>query len=217
MANPYVSLIRHDMETFRSCLGEAEARISQAEDTIRADSREIHALQIQVKALQDKAVDTENRLRRNNLRIQGLPERAEGPKQAEFADSFLTMLFGLENLPASFVMERAHRVQPTPPIPEAPRWPFLLRLLNYRDRDTTLSLACKKQALSFNNNKISIFPDYSPEVQQRHRSGTEVRKRLREKGLAYSLLFPSKLRIIDGDRFRFFVSAPTWLDARDPS
>lgn len=36
---------------------------------------ELHALQQEVKVLQEKALDTENRLRRNNLRILGLREK----------------------------------------------------------------------------------------------------------------------------------------------
>lgn len=212
-----ISLIRHDMDKFRSRVAEAEERISQLEDSTRADSRELHALQAQVKALQEKSVDTENRLRRNNIRILGLPERAEGSKPAEFAESFLIQLLDLPAMPPTFVVERAHRVPPTPPIPGAPARPFLLRLLNYRDRDRVLAAARTKQDLRYENSKISLYPDYSPEVQQKRRSFTDIRKRLRDRGLKYSLLYPSKLRVLDGDRARFFdtpAAAESWLDGR---
>lgn len=162
-------------------------------------------LQLQVKALQEKSVDTENRLRRNNIRIIGLSERAEGSRPAEFAETFLISLLDLPAMPPTFVVERAHRVPPTPPIPGNPPRPFLLKLLNYRDRDRILAAAREKQDLRFNNAKIMLFPDYSPEVQQRRRSFTEVRRRLRDKGLKLSLLYPSKLRVVDGDRAHFFM------------
>lgn len=45
------------------------------------DSMELQVLQRKVKALQDKTVDMENRLRRNNLWVVGLPERAERERQ----------------------------------------------------------------------------------------------------------------------------------------
>lgn len=56
-----VSLIRHDMDKFRSRFAETEGRISQLEDDTRSDSRDLRALQLQVKALQEKSADTENR------------------------------------------------------------------------------------------------------------------------------------------------------------
>lgn len=212
-----ISLVRHDMDKFRSRFAEAESRISQLEDDTRADSRNLRALQLQVKALQEKSVDTENRMRRNNLRIIGLPEKIEGNKPAEFAESFLISLLDLPAMPPTFVVERAHRIPPTPPIPGNPPRPLLLRLLNSRDRDRILAAARAKQELRFNNAKIMLFPDYSPEVQQRRRAFTEVRRRLKDKGLKFSLLYPSKLRVVDGDRAHFFTdpeAATSWLDGR---
>lgn len=71
--------------------------------------------------------------------------------------------------------------------------------------------------LTFENTKVSLYPDYSPEVQQQRRSFTDVRKRLQEKGLKYSLLYPSKLKIIDGGSTRYFdipTAMGAWLDSR---
>lgn len=212
-----VCLIRHDMDKFRSRFAEAEGRISQLEDDTRADFRDLRALQLQLKALQEKSIDTENRLRRNNIRVIDLPERAEGSKPAEFAESFLLSLLDIPAMPPTYVVKRAHRVPPTPPVPGAPPRPFFLRLLKYRDRDKLLAAAREKQDLRFNNAKIMLFPDYSPEIQQRRRSFTEARRRLRDKGLKFSLLYPSKLRVIDRDRAHFFMdpeAALSWLDGR---
>lgn len=130
-----VSLLRQDMDKFQSQISEVEDRVSTVEDTVRSDSREVKALQLQVKGLQERAIDPENPLRRNNIRILSLPERAEGPKPAEFPERLLCSLFNLGNMPPMFVVERAYRVSPLPPCP------FLLRLLNYRDRNRILAAA----------------------------------------------------------------------------
>lgn len=53
-----ISLIRHGLDTFRTRMSEAEDGISHLEDSTRTDSRELHALQLQVKALQYRAIDT---------------------------------------------------------------------------------------------------------------------------------------------------------------
>lgn len=75
-----VGHIRQDLDKFRARISEVEDRVSSVEDLARSDSRDIKALQLQVRALQERAIDTENRLRRNNIHILGLPERkALGP------------------------------------------------------------------------------------------------------------------------------------------
>lgn len=212
-----VGLIHQDMDKFRSRIAEVEDRVSTVEDTVRADSREVRALQLQVKALQERAIDTENHLRRNNIRILGLPERAEGPRPAEFTEQLLSTLFSLGDMPPTFVVERAHRVPLLPPRPGAPPHPFLLRLLNYRDRDRILAAARAMPEIKYENTKLLFFPDFSQEVQQRHKSFTDVRRRLRERGKRFGLLYPSRLRITDGDNTRFFdtpEAAAAWLDTR---
>lgn len=161
-----VSLIRHDMDKFRSRLSEAEFRISQVEDTVHTDSRELRILQKQVQSLPEKTMDMENRLCCNNLRVVGISEWADGAKPVEFVEIFLTTWLGLTDLPRTFAVERAHRVPTTPPIPRAPPRPFLIKLLNYRDRDRMLVAARNTPELTFDNTKVSLYSDYSPEVQQ---------------------------------------------------
>lgn len=65
-----------------------EDRVSIVKDIVRAD-KDLHALKAQVRALQEKAVDTEGRLRRNNVQIIGLPERVEGTKPTAFSEPLL--------------------------------------------------------------------------------------------------------------------------------
>lgn len=62
-----------------------EDRTSEV-DMVHSDSKDLHALQLQVKSLKEKAINTENRLRRNNIHILCLPEKAEGSKQAVCRD-----------------------------------------------------------------------------------------------------------------------------------
>lgn len=152
-----VSLIRQDLDKFRMRITEVEDRISGVEDQVRSDSRDLKALQLQVCALQNRAIDTENRLRRNNIRIIGLPERAEGSCPTAFTEKLLIDLFGLTDLPPTFVIERAHRVPPAPPRPGTPPRPFLLRFLNYRDRDRILAAARSKPDTMYEDKKLFFF------------------------------------------------------------
>ena len=140
--------------------------------------------------MQDRAIDTESRLRRNNVRILGLPERVEGDNPITFSEKLLTEVLKLTEVSSTFVVERARRISFRIPKPGAPPpRPFLIRLLNYRDRDQILSTARMRADIQYENVKLLFFPDYPVEIQQQRRAYTEIRKRLREKGLKYSLLY----------------------------
>lgn len=52
-----------------------------------------------------------------------------------------------------------------------------------------------------------LLPDVSVETQKKHLSYLEVRKHLREKGLKYGMMYPSKLRVEYQGTVRFFESA----------
>lgn len=111
-------------------------------------------LQELVRSLQHRAA--EDRQRRNNVRVVGLPEGVEGAKTTMFAEQFFKQILQLADLPPTYVVERAHRV-PTGVRPPGtfPR-PFLVRFLNYRDRDMILTESRKHQELRFENTSNAV-------------------------------------------------------------
>lgn len=82
-----VSLMRQDLDRLRSRMMETEQRVGTAEDELLEHSTAIRSLQTKVKALEYRAEDAENRNRRNNLRIVGLPGGVEGPQPTTFLSS----------------------------------------------------------------------------------------------------------------------------------
>lgn len=86
-----------------------------------------------------------------------------------------------------FAVEHAHHIPPGN-LPRA----FLFKLLNYKDCDVILSKASSMEdALVMDNSKISLFPDFSAEVQKQRAQFTEVKKRLRSLELQYAMLYPA--------------------------
>ena len=70
---------------------------------------------------------------------------------------------------------------------------------------------------TYENNTIRAYPDFTNEVQQRRATFLEIKSRLRTLNMKYALLFPAKLRVVDGDTTHFFTSpedAWTWLHAK---
>ena len=81
-----------------------------------------------------------------------------------------------------------------------------------------LSASRRAQELKYENAKIMLFPDFPAETQRRRRSFNDVKRRLRDKNVQYSLLYPSKLRVQHQGNVKFFDNprdACDWLD-RNP-
>lgn len=210
-----ISLIRRDMDTFRNRLSEAERRVGDAEDVLQDHTVSLRTLQTKIKALETRAEDAENRNRRNNLRIVGLPEGTEGAEPTSFTEKLLRELLPQAVFSDVFVVERAHRMPATRGPPGAPPRTFILKLLNFRDRDLVLRESRKIEQLRYEGAKLMIFPDFSIDTQKQRRSFDQVKMNLRNKKIKYSMLFPARLRVQDGERVRFFTSpeeASQWLE-----
>lgn len=70
--------IKSELQSQANRITEAEDRIGRAEDNVDAMNSTIKKLQEKCATLETRVEDQENRGRRNNLRLVGLPERAEG-------------------------------------------------------------------------------------------------------------------------------------------
>ncbi len=90
-------------------MGEAEERIVQTEKDVTALQQKAGQLEDTVETLKSKIQDPEDRTRRSNLRLVGLPEKTEGPNMCSFLENWLPNALGDTLIPTP-VTERAHRV-----------------------------------------------------------------------------------------------------------
>lgn len=61
-----------------------------------------------------------------------------------------------------------------------------------------------------------IFPDYSLETQKLRKTFDQVKAAMRARNIRYSILFPARLRVQDGESTGFFNTpreASVWLDS----
>uniref|UniRef100_H3A5Z6 L1 transposable element RRM domain-containing protein n=1 Tax=Latimeria chalumnae TaxID=7897 RepID=H3A5Z6_LATCH len=153
----------------------------------------------------DKIQDLENRSRRNNTRVLGIPEGIEGNGVSGPA-LLLTVLrdcLPLESAGAIEV-EHAHRtLGPRPPPDQRPR-PIIARLLRFQDQERILRLAREVGELRWRGRHVMIFPDMSRELAAQRKLFTPARHHCMELGLRYALQYPATLRVtIDGKQCRF--------------
>lgn len=130
-----ITHVRHDIQKVAERATRMETRISGVEDQIVPLQRDTRKNTLSIAALLAKTDDLENRSRRNNVRIVGVPEKVEGPNPAEYFESWLLNVFGKETLSPLFAIERAHRVPMRPLPPGAPPRTVLIKLLHFKDRD----------------------------------------------------------------------------------
>lgn len=143
-----------------------EERLSQVEDDVYPIKQEISVLKNHLNACMQKMDSMENRLRRKNLRVLGLPEGCKGNNPIKFMEDWLKEKFGKDSFSDSFSIERAHRVASRTPSPGGHPRPFIFKLLCFRDKVTVLQKAKELKNIQHNGVRISIFPDFSPELQR---------------------------------------------------
>ncbi|RXN22433.1 LINE-1 type transposase domain-containing 1 [Labeo rohita] len=187
-----------------SRLTEAEARISAAEDGMLTQERRITSRDKELSLLRAKIDDLENRGRWKNLRIVGLPEKAEG---SDPIVQYLTRMLPkwLDLTPETrFEIERAHRsLGPVPGANHVPR-SVLVRFLRYVDKELILQAAQKKRYISHEGIQLRFFQDVSAEVLKKRREFDEVRKKLSACDMFRGFAYPAKLRCLHGTQMHFF-------------
>ena len=151
-------------------MNEFDKRLSSVETSQTSLAKENHALK-------EKVAYLENYTRRQNIRIVGIPENAEGPRPSEFITSLLIDVLGensFEKLPS---VDRAHRsLAPKPADGDNRPQPFIVKLHHFQTKELILRLARQKGPLSYKGSRFHIFPDYSPGCQQTTHSLLRVQK-----------------------------------------
>ncbi|KAJ8012456.1 hypothetical protein DPEC_G00042970 [Dallia pectoralis] len=195
-----LTAVKDIQANIRECNGritQAEERVSSAEDSINSLQTKVSALEGKVKFLETKADDLENRSRRNNMRIVGIPEE-EGTDSCTFMEKWFT-----ENLSVQppVILERAHRITGPARGPTSSSRTFIVKFQNYRDKERVWRASRAKGQLIYKNNNIRFHPDLSAEVYKQQRDFYDVRQKLRERGVdKHRMLYPAKLLVTHGGR-----------------
>lgn len=180
---------------------DVEKRVEYLESVEKDWQANPPASKTEVALLWEKLEDMENRSRRNNVRFIGFPEGKEGGDVAKFLEELIPQLLDIEG---KHEIERAHRAINQQPRPgDRPR-PILAKFLRSSDRDLVLRAARNKGKLSWENNNIMLFPDFSRATQMKRDKFKECKKKLHEREASFRLLYPAKLRIETKEGVKIF-------------
>lgn len=199
------------LEHHEARIKEAEAPISVLEDATNPALDKFQSLEKRVKELAECVDDLENRGRRKNIRIIGLPEDAEGSNPISFFESWLPELLNIKTKAGRVKVERAHRTVAQAPSSGQRARPALVRLHNYQDKQRTMNAAWamsrNNQPLKHGNATVMIFQDYSTAVVRKRKSFDEVKKRLRSIGADYRQIYSALLKVTHRGSTKIFRDA----------
>lgn len=186
-------------------VGEAEQRILVMEDASADTGKRLLSLEKTVNELTERLQDYENRSRRKNLRIIGLPEKLEGTNTTTFMETWIPEILQLDTKSGRIKLERAHRLQG----PETSRFPraIIARFHNFSDRQRVMDAARRLKDIRVEGTRIHFFPDFAAATQRKRREFDQVRRRLQNiEGARYAMIYPASLKIMVNNTAKMFHS-----------
>lgn len=213
-----LAMLKRDMQEVCARTTVLEERLSQVEDDVNPLRQEVKRMKEQLNTCLQKMDNFENRARRKNVRVLGLPEKSEGNNPVEFMEGWFRDMFGKNAFSNMFAIERAHRVAPRVPHSGGQSRPLIVKLLFFRDKVTILQRAREMKNIIYNGARISLYPDFSPELQRQRAKFIECKRSLQQRRLSYALLYPARLRVTANGEVNFFNTPGevfSWLEKNE--
>ncbi|KAJ1106376.1 hypothetical protein NDU88_003777 [Pleurodeles waltl] len=137
----HLALIRQDLRNTMHKVTEVDSRVSETEDVVTLHDSPHNRTSIGG-TIGDPGEDAKGKSRHNNLRLVGIPERAEGTMPTPFISNWL------QRSPLALLLEAHSALTARPPVGAPPR-PFIALALKYTDTVAILRAARKKGSLTF--------------------------------------------------------------------
>lgn len=174
-----------------------ETTLDQSEQRLSVVEAKLATVQSENAWLKDKVDDLENRSRRLNLRVVGIPERVEGSNPVAFMTHFFEELFGKDFFQTPLVLASAHRLGPLITSEasgkQRPRV-FIVAFHNYQDKQRIITHR-RQREMSFQGHRIFIHEDVSAELGRKQAAFKEVKALLYAKKVKFRMVYPARLRV----------------------
>lgn len=198
------SSIHADIQQLFLRLDYIEQKADQAGARINQNTARIQEMQDQLETAFAKIDDLENRSRRYNFRVRGLPE-AEQEVQSAVKDLMKDLIPGIPEY--RLELDRAHRALQPPRKDGLPR-DIIVKPHFYAVKEEVMRKARNIKELSLHGHKIQIFADLSLYTVQRRRSLKPLLLLLQERDIPYRRSFPLRLNFTYKGRNCAFSTFP---------
>ncbi|KAJ1126962.1 hypothetical protein NDU88_005368 [Pleurodeles waltl] len=168
------SSIRADIAGFREMVNALDQRLMTMEGRVAALPD--HKAELQF--LQTKVTDLEDRSRRDNVRLFGIPEHKQGSDIKTFLKSLMPDLPGLEFSPP-LEFQRAHRIGPLHKATPDKPCPIIACFLSHEQDCQVISAAKSQGPYSLEGHEIRVAADFSRLTNDKRKAFLALRPQLR--------------------------------------
>ncbi len=204
--NNSVKELRAELEAIATAAKQTRDRVDSVQAAAREDRRTVTDLRNQLERLTEKMTDMEDRSRRNNVRLVGLPEGVEGSNAAGFLRVNLSKW--IPSLKGSNIeIDQAHRVYDGRKNSDWPRT-LIFRVLRWHDRSEILKGARQAYPVKCTQDNVTLlfFPDCSPVTAAKRKSLVPFLRSMTALGLQPFLTYPAVIKLWHGGEQRSFDS-----------
>ncbi len=153
--NKSVKELREELEAIATVAKQTRDRVDSVQAAEREDRRAVTDLRNQLERLTEKMTDMEDRSRRNNVRLVGLPEGAESSNAAGFLRVSLSKW--IPSLKGHDIeIDRAHRVYDGGRGSDRPRT-LIFRVLRWHDRSEILKGARQAYPVKCTQDNVTLL------------------------------------------------------------
>ncbi|XP_075422728.1 uncharacterized protein LOC142463647 [Ascaphus truei] len=146
--------LRKDVDALGERTAALESRADETATTTVQTQTQISTLKAQITSLEDKNEDAENRDRRCNIRLRGVPESITDPE--EFTSRWLEHLFP-DMAARDLVLDRCHQALRGRPQQGDPPRDVVLRFHCYRTKEETCRIARELKVVEFEQIKFQVY------------------------------------------------------------
>ncbi|KAJ1215728.1 hypothetical protein NDU88_003336 [Pleurodeles waltl] len=185
------SSICADIASFRETANALDQRLTALEDQVAV----LPDQEVELRFLQAKITDLEDRSRRDNVCFFGVPEHKEGSDIKAFLKSLLSDLFGIEFSPPP-EFQRVHRIGPPHKATYDKSRPTIACFLRHEQARQVISAAKTQGPVSLEGHKIRGAADFSRLTNEKQKAFLALRPQLRTLDIKYGLFEPAHFRVI---------------------
>ncbi|CAH2293019.1 Hypothetical predicted protein [Pelobates cultripes] len=198
--------LKTEMATLASRTGQTENRISKLESSTQEHAQDIAYFHGKIAALEDGMEDLNNRSRRNNIRIRGLPEAVTQEQLLPTLKAIFQEM-APDLTPNDLEIDRVHRALKPPNLNQATPRDIITRLHHFSAKEKLTQAARYKQP-KFKGISLTFFQDLSPLTLKKRRDLKPLTLALQQQGLKYVWGHPFKL-IVRKDEQAHILLHPT--------
>lgn len=199
--------IKQELSKTNKRLEEAEGRIEETEQRMTTMETVLKRVIQQQTALEAGLLDQEGRSRRENIRVYGIPENAEGSCMVSFLETLLKNQLDYPEA-TELRIERAHRaLAPKPAQGDQKPRSIVAKFQSARMKEDVLRRAWQKKEIFFNNSRFFVDHDYPPVVLKKRMEYAEAKRELKSKKIRFQTPFPAKLRVFYEDGVKVYQTA----------